>query len=72
MKTLETREEIIIGMEIRFADLWDGNGDGEQLLNDCSICVGEDENDMPVMVGFEVVERAEDVLEAVVKITDIF
>ena len=70
MKTLETAKEIKIGMELRFADLWDGDGDGEQLLNDCSICVGED--DMPVMVGFEVVERAEDVLEAVVKITDIY
>lgn len=72
MRTLETGKEIKIGMEIEFSDLWDGNGDGEQLLKDCSVCVGEDENDMPVIVGFEVVERAEDILEAVVKITDIY
>lgn len=72
MLTLESREEIVIGMEVRFAELWDGNGDGEELLNSKSICVGENEIGIPVIVGFEVIDNNNDTLDTLVKITDIY
>ena len=41
MKTLSyvhgTEEEINIGGKYYFGELWDGNGDGEELLESCSI-----------------------------------
>lgn len=67
MMTLETREEITIGMEVRFAELWDGNGDGEELLESGAVSP-DDEN----VVAFEIVEGSNNVLDTVVKITDIY
>lgn len=70
MKTLESREEIVIGMEIRFAELWDGNGDGEELLESGAIAVYE--NDVEIIVAFDVIEENGDILNAVVRVTDIY
>ena len=67
MKTLETSEEIRIGMEIRFAELWDGNGDGEELLHSGAISP-DNEN----VVGFVIVENAGNILDTVVKVIDIY
>ena len=67
METLETREEIKIGMEIRFAELWDGNGDGEELLDSGAISP-DNEN----IVGFVIVENASNILDTVVKVIDIY
>ena len=67
METLETREEIKIGMEIRFAELWDGNGDGEELLDSGAISP-DNEN----IVGFVIVETASNILDTVVKVIDIY
>ena len=67
MKTLESREEIKIGMEIRFAELWDGNGDGNELLHSGAISP-DNEN----VIGFEIVKNADNVLNTVVKVTDIY
>ena len=67
METLETREEIKIGMEIRFAELWDGNGDGEELLD--SGAIGPDNENI---VGFVIVETASNILDTVVKVIDIY
>lgn len=67
MMTLETREEITIGMEIRFAELWDGNGDGEELLHSGAISL-DNEN----VVAFDIVEESENILDTVVKVTDIY
>ena len=67
MKTLETSEEIRIGMEIRFAELWDGNGDGEELLDSGAISP-DNEN----IVGFVIVENASNILDTVVKVIDIY
>ena len=67
METLETREEIKIGMEIRFAELWDGNGDGEELLDSGAISP-DNEN----IVGFVIVENAGNILDTVVKVIDIY
>ena len=72
MKTLETGKEIVIGMETRFADLWDGNGNGIELLQSGAISP-DNEN----VVSFEVIEcrnadDIDDILEAIVKVTDIY
>ena len=67
MKTLETREEITIGMEIRFADIWDGNGDGEELLHSGAISP-DNEN----VISFDVIEENSNILNTIVKVTDIY
>lgn len=71
MKTLSyllaTEEEINIGGTYYFGQLWDGNGDGEELLEDGTISP-DGEN----VVDFVVVEREEDILRTIVKVTDIY
>ena len=71
MMTLESKETIKIGMEIRFAELWDGNGNGEELLESGTICIGEDEDDMPVIVRFRVINQTS-TLDTTVKVVDIY
>ena len=66
--TLESRKEIKVGMELRFAELWDGNGEGEELLQSGAIRPDEEN-----VVAFEIVkEDVEDILKTVVKVTDIY
>lgn len=72
MRTLESTIEIEVGMEVKFAELWDGNGDGNELLESGSICIGDDDNDMPVIVAFEIIEESTDILNTLVKINDIY
>lgn len=71
MKTLtyilgSLEEKIIINGEYYFGQLWDGNGDGKELLESKTISP-DGEN----IVAFEVVKKAEDILETIVKVTDI-
>lgn len=72
MKTLtyilgSLEEKIIINGEYYFGQLWDGNGDGEELLESGAISpCGEN------VVAFKVVKRAEDICKSIVKITDIY
>ena len=61
-----SEEKIIINGEYYFGQLWDGNGNGEELLESGAISP-DGEN----IVAFEVVKRAEDILETIVKVTDI-
>lgn len=65
--TLESKEEIKVGMEVRFAELWDGNGDGAELLESGSVSPNEED-----VVGFEVVAEAEESLDTLVRITSIY
>ena len=67
METLETREEIKIGMEIRFAELWDGNGDGEELLGSGAISP-DNEN----IVRFKIIKNDDNILDTVVEVIDIY
>ena len=71
MKTLSyilgSEEEIVINKEYYFGQLWDGNGDGEELLESGAIS--------PVrknIVAFEVGKKADDILETVIKVTDMY
>ena len=52
-----------------FGQLWDGDGDGEELLESGAIAVYQDGEEH--IVDFEVVETDEDVLKAIVRVTDI-
>lgn len=71
MKTLSyvhgTEEEINIGGKYYFGELWDGNGDGEELLESCSISP-DNEN----VVYFKVIEKdLDNILESLVEVIDI-
>lgn len=71
MKTLSyvlgKSEEIKIGQEYYFGQLWDGEGDGEELIESGTISP-DNEN----TVAFEVLEKAEDLSQTVVRVTDIY
>ena len=71
MKTLSyvlgQEREIEIGQEYYFGQLWDGEGDGEELLESGAISPDEEN-----VVAFEIVENADDPLETLVKVTDIY
>lgn len=60
------REEIQVGKLLYFGQVWDGIGDGEGLLEDGCIAVGEDE------VKFKVVGKNKNVMDTIIRITDIY
>lgn len=57
------------GKEYFFGQLWDGNGDGEELLESGAIAVYQ--NGEEYIVDFEILEAAEDILQTRVKVTGI-
>lgn len=61
--TIETSKEYYFGQ------LWDGNGDGEELLESGAIAVYRDGEEY--IVDFEVLESVEDILQTRVKVTGI-
>ena len=72
MKTLSyvlgEEKEIEIGQEYYFGQLWDGeNGEAHELLE--SGAVSPDEENV---LAFEIVEKAMNPLETLVKVTDIY
>ena len=72
MKTLSyvlgQKREIEIGQEYYFGQLWDGeNGDANELLE--SGAVSPDEENV---IAFEVIEKSDNPLETLVKVTDIY
>ena len=71
MKTLaylnERIEEIEIGKTYFLGQLWDGNGDGLEILESCSVSP-DNEN----VVAFEIIEVADGGLQAIVRVIDIY
>lgn len=72
MKTLSyvlgTEREIEVGQEYCFGQLWDGeNGDANELLK--SGAVSPDEENV---IAFEVIENADNPIETLVRVTDIY
>ena len=65
---LGTDDTIEAGKEYYFGQLWDGNGDGEELLKSGAIAVYQDGE---YIVDFEILEAAEDILKTRVKVTGI-
>ena len=71
MKTLSyiyaAEEEIEIGNTYYFGQLWDGNGEGEFLLESGSISIDD------ILVEFKVLEENEDdILKSIVEVTDLY
>ena len=66
---LGTEGTIETGKEYFFGQLWDGDGDGEELLESGAIAVYQ--NGEEYIVDFEVLESAEDILQTRVKVTGI-
>ncbi len=66
---LGAENTIEAGEEYYFGQLWDGNGDGEELLDSGAIAVYQDGEEY--IVDFEISESAEDILQTRVKVTGI-
>lgn len=62
-------DTIEAGREYYFGQLWDGNGDGEELLESGAIAVYQDGEEY--IVDFEILESAEDILQTRVKVIGI-
>lgn len=66
---LGTEDTIETGREYYFGQLWDGDGDGEELLESGAIAVYQDGEEY--IVDFEILEAAEDILQTRVKVIEI-
>lgn len=62
-------DTIEVGEEYYFDQLWDGNGDGEELLESGAIAVYQDGEEY--IVDFEILEPADDILQTRVKVIGI-
>ncbi len=61
-------EEIRAGETYYFGQLWDGDGDGEELLESGAIAVYNEEAEDWEVVDFEIVEESENLLETLVRV----
>ena len=70
MKTLSyiyaAEEEIEIGNTYYFGQLWDGEGEGQELLESRGISIDD------VLVEFEVIEVHTDILKSIVRVIGIY
>lgn len=66
-----SKEEIKIGEEYYFGQLWDETGDGEELLESRCIAMYDQEICDWLIVNFDVVVNADDILETIVKVTSV-
>ena len=75
MKTLSyvlgTEKEIEAGDELYFGQIWDGEADGEALLESGSIAVYGNGPDDFTVVDFEIKEKAENILDSIVKVISV-
>lgn len=62
-------DTIEVGEEYYFGQLWDGDGDGEELIESEAIAIYQDGEEY--IVDFEISESAEDILQTRVKVTGI-
>lgn len=67
---LGTEDTIETGKEYFFGQLWDGDGDGEELLESGAIAVYAPDG-TEYIADFEVLETTEDILQTRVKVTGI-
>ena len=60
---MENGNVVCVGETLQFADLFESG----------SVWIGNDENDMPVVAAFDVIEENKDnIIESFVKVTDIY
>ena len=70
---MENGNVVCVGETLQFEDLWSGSGDETEIFESGSVCIGNDENDMPVVAAFDVIEENKDnIIESFVKVTDIY
>lgn len=62
-------DTIEVGEEYYFGQLWDGDGDGEELIESEAIAVYQDGEEL--IIDFEILEPAEDILQTRVKVIGI-
>ena len=62
--------ELEIGRKYYFGQLWDGDGDGEELLESEAIAI-YDNDDVEYIVDFKIVEKSSDILQTLVVVTGI-
>ena len=71
LKTLShdkaSEEKIIVRGKYYFGQLWDGSGDANNLLDESSVSP-----DNINIVEFKIIQRNENPLDSVVKVTDIY
>ena len=60
------KEEIKLGNNYYFGEIWDGIGDGEELLKSGTIAIDD------VLVDFEVIEENTDILKSIVRVIGIY
>lgn len=61
-------EEIRVGEIYYFGQLWDGDGDGEELLESGAIAVYNEEAEDWEVVDFEIVKENENILNTEVRV----
>lgn len=66
-----SKEEIKIGEEYYFGQLWDERGDGEELLESGCIAMYDQEIRDWLVVDFDVIVNADDILKTIVKVTNV-
>lgn len=62
-----TEKEIKAGQELYFGQLWDGEGDGQEILESGAVSP-----DGETVVAFEVIEADDDPMESLVRVVDIY
>lgn len=67
-----SEEEIVIGGQYYFGQLWDGEGDGEELLESGAIAIWDAEEEKEIIVAFEAIDTEENIMDTFVKVTDIY
>lgn len=60
-------EEIKVGEEYLFGQLWNGNGNGEGLLNSGSIAI-----DIYNTLSFNIIHREDEIMDTLVQITGVY
>lgn len=70
---MENGNVVCVGETLQFADLQSGSGDEKEIFESGSVWIENNENDMPVVAAFDVIEENKDnIIKSSVKITDIY
>ena len=60
------KEEIKLGKPYYFGEIWDGIGDGEELLKSGTIAIDD------TLIDFDVIQENTDILKSVVEVIGIY
>lgn len=64
---------IYVGMKTHLCEIWDGEENILDVFENKNCYIGNDENDMPMVAEFEIIEaNPDDLLRSWIKITDIY